>query len=45
LNINASDALNGSTVLHTIALQKGARIFRVHDVAEIKEAIALAKNL
>lgn len=45
LNINASEALNGSTVLHTIALQKGARIFRVHDVAEIKEAIALAKNL
>lgn len=45
LKINASKALNGSTVLHTIALQKGARIFRVHDVAEIKEAIALAKNL
>lgn len=45
LKINASEALNGSTVLHTIALQKGACIFRVHDVNEVKEAIALVKNL
>lgn len=45
LKINASEALNGSTVLHTIALQKGACIFRVHDVAEVKEAITLVKNL
>jgi len=45
LKITASEALNGSTVLHTIALQRGARIFRVHDVAEAKEAFELLKNL
>jgi dihydropteroate synthase len=45
LNSNASEALNGTTVLHTIALQKGAGIFRVHDVAEVKEVITLLKNL
>jgi dihydropteroate synthase len=45
LNINASEALNGTTILHTIALQKGARIVRVHDVAEVKEAFELLKNL
>jgi dihydropteroate synthase len=45
LNRSASEALNGSTVLHTIALQKGAKIIRVHDVAEVKEAIELLKKL
>lgn len=34
-------ALNGTTVLHTIALQKGADILRVHDVKEAVEAIKL----
>ena len=42
---SASEALNGSTVLHTIALQKGANIIRVHDVAEVKEAIVLLNKL
>lgn len=42
---SASEALNGSTVLHTIALQKGANIIRVHDVTEVKEAIALLNKL
>lgn len=45
LKTSASEALNGSTVLHTIALQKGACIFRVHDVAEVKEVFELLKNL
>jgi len=45
LNRSASEALNGSTVLHTIALQKGAKIIRVHDVTEVKEAIELLKKL
>ena len=45
LKTTASQALNGSTVLHTIALQKGASIFRVHDVAEVKEVFELLKNL
>lgn len=40
-NIPASEALNGTTVLHTIALQKGAKILRVHDVKEAKEAIQI----
>ena len=31
-------ALNGTTVLHTVALLKGADILRVHDVAEAVEA-------
>ena len=38
---NADTALNGTTVLHTIALMKGANILRVHDVKEAVEVIAL----
>jgi dihydropteroate synthase len=41
LGNNPSDALNGSTVLHTIALMKGANILRVHDVKEACETIKL----
>ncbi len=41
LNIPVEDALNGTTVLHTLALQNGANILRVHDVKEAKEAITL----
>jgi dihydropteroate synthase len=41
LNIRASEALNGTSVLHTIALMKGARILRVHDVREAVEAVRL----
>lgn len=41
LDITPQDALNGSTVLHTIALSKGANILRVHDVKEAVEAIKL----
>lgn len=39
LNVRAKDALNGTTALHMIALEKGADILRVHDVREAKEAI------
>ena len=35
------EALNGSTVLHTVALQKGAHILRVHEVKKAIECIAL----
>jgi dihydropteroate synthase len=42
LGISAEEALNGTTVLHTLALMKGASILRVHDVKEAKEAIKLA---
>lgn len=41
LNIKAEDALNGTTVLHTIALMNGANILRVHDVKEAVEAVKL----
>jgi len=41
LGIDVSEALNGSAVLNTIALQQGASILRVHDVKEAKEAVTL----
>lgn len=43
LGINAEEALNGTTVLNTIGLMNGARILRVHDVKEAKEAIRLVE--
>ncbi|QEC76488.1 dihydropteroate synthase [Mucilaginibacter ginsenosidivorax] len=39
LGSTAADALNGTTVLNTIALSKGANILRVHDVKEAVEAV------
>lgn len=41
LGITVSEALNGTTVLNTMALLNGASILRVHDVKEAKEAITL----
>lgn len=41
LGITAGEALNGSTVMHTIALLQGADILRVHDVKEAKEVVKL----
>ena len=41
LNTDANQALNGSTALHMVALQKGAKLLRVHDVKEAKECIDL----
>ena len=45
LHTTANEALNGTTVLNTIALQKGAHILRVHDVKEAKEAVKLVQSL
>ena len=45
LDIQAEFALNGTTVLNTIALQKGATILRVHDVKEAVESIKLVAKL
>lgn len=45
LDITPNEALNGTTVLNTVALQKGAGILRVHDVKEAMEAIALTNAL
>ena len=41
LNITPQEALNGTTVLNTIALMNGADILRVHDVKEAVEAVTL----
>ena len=41
LGTDPTDSLNGTTVLHTIALQKGASILRVHDVKEAVETIKI----
>jgi dihydropteroate synthase len=41
LNIKPEHALNGTTVMHTLALQGGAQILRVHDVKEAVEAVRL----
>ena len=41
LQIKPSDALNGTTALHMIALQNSASILRVHDVKEAMQVIAL----
>lgn len=41
LGITPEEALNGTTVLNTIALTKGASILRVHDVKEAVQAVQL----
>ena len=41
LGIGPDEALNGTTVLHTLALQRGASILRVHDVKEAVECIKI----
>lgn len=41
LGITAAEALNGTTVLNTMALMNGASILRVHDVKEAREAVTL----
>lgn len=45
LDITPEEALNGTTVLHTIALMKGAHILRVHDVKAAVEAVAITEKL
>jgi dihydropteroate synthase len=41
LNTTPEEALNGTSVLNTLALTKGAKILRVHDVKEANECIQL----
>lgn len=43
LNISSIEALNGTTILNTLALTKGANILRVHDVKEADEVVKLFK--
>ena len=45
LNSSATEALNGTSALHMIALQKGSNVMRVHDVKEAKECILLYQAL
>jgi dihydropteroate synthase len=45
LETSAEEALNGTSVLNTVALQKGASILRVHDVKEALECIKLVESL
>jgi len=45
LNINAQEALNGTIVLNTVALTKGAAILRVHDVKEAMECVTLFNKI
>ena len=42
LDITPDEALNGTTVLNTLALMKGASILRVHDVREAVECVKIA---
>ncbi|WP_194768317.1 dihydropteroate synthase [Tamlana sp. I1] len=45
LETTADKALNGTSVLNTVALQKGASILRVHDVKEAMECVKLTEAL
>ncbi|MET4083478.1 dihydropteroate synthase [Pedobacter sp. UYP30] len=45
LKTTAQQALNGTSILNTIALQNGASILRVHDVKEAVECVQLMKLL
>ena len=43
--ITPAEALNGTTILNTVALAKGANILRVHEVREAMECIAISNKL
>ena len=45
LDITPTEALNGTTALHTVALMKGTHILRVHDVKAAREAILITEKL
>lgn len=45
LGITADEALNGTTVVNTLALERGAMILRVHDVKAAAEAIEIYKQI
>ena len=45
LGSNPEGALNGTSVLHTIALLKGANILRVHDVKAAAEVVQIVKKI
>lgn len=45
LDTTPAESLNGTTVLNTIALSKGASILRVHDVKACREAVTLYQKM
>ena len=45
LDITPQEALNGTTVLNTVALLKGANILRVHDVKEAVETVRIVGKM
>lgn len=45
LDTTPQEALNGTSVLHTIALLNGAHILRVHDVRQAMETIKLVQKI
>ena len=45
LSCSPEEALNGTTVLHTVALSKGASILRTHDVRQAVETIKITRKL
>jgi dihydropteroate synthase len=45
LNVSALESLNGTTALHMVALERGAKILRVHDVKEAVECVKLFQSL
>lgn len=45
IQVHADEALNGTTVVDTMALMKGAKILRVHDVLEASQAVTIYNQL
>lgn len=45
LGTSPEEALNGTSVLNTIALTKGTNILRVHDIKEAKQAVLLTQKM
>jgi len=45
MGITPEESLNGTTVLNTISLMKGAHILRVHDVKQAVECINIVNSL
>ncbi|MDR2906824.1 MAG: dihydropteroate synthase [Bacteroidales bacterium] len=45
LDIDVENALNGTTIINTIALLKGTQIIRVHDVKEAVEAVKITEKI
>ena len=45
LELTPNESLNGTSVLNTIALMKGASILRVHDVKEAVECVRIVESL